>query len=139
MEGSPDWPGIIISILALSLLVIQPAVGISGNIVKVEWPENEIRISGTLTPWVYVANTGNEDASYNIQLTIQHGDASYTGACWPTDTIGVGETKVEWPWGVQVTPSMPSGSYDAKVTLFEGYCGRNTLDEVTILDAFVVS
>jgi len=46
---------------------------------------------------------------------------------------------VEWPWGVEVTPSMPKGSYDARVTLFEGYCGRNALDIVTISDAFVVS
>jgi len=54
-----------------------------------------------LTPWVYVQNTAETANSYNIQVDIQpkNEDTWYTGACWPTDIIAAGETKVEWPWG----------------------------------------
>jgi hypothetical protein len=88
-------------LLFLGLLVVA-----SGQIIRVDFPQDTIDTSGSLTPWVEIDNTGNEATSYNLQVDIQHGDTSFTGSCWSTSIIKAGETSMHWPWAIKVTSDM---------------------------------
>jgi len=124
-------------LITVLLMLVPLASAIDGKIIKVDWSDSYIHISTTMRPWVTVANNGNEATGYHIQFSIRDSDGKwYTSACWPTDLIEVNESKVVWPYSVEVTSSMPRGDYDAKVTLFGDNCGRDVLDSVTKSNAF---
>jgi hypothetical protein len=135
----------ITTILTIGLLLMQVPLAssiIDGNITNVDWPKPYIHVSTTMRHWITIENTGSEATGYHVQFSIQDSDGKwYTSACWPTDMIEVNESKVVWPYSIEVTSSMPRGEYDAKITLFSDYCGRNEniLDSVTNSDAFFVS
>jgi hypothetical protein len=46
------------SICAIPLSVANEGTAISGNIIKVNWPNQDIHASATLVPWVIIKNTG---------------------------------------------------------------------------------
>jgi hypothetical protein len=122
---------------AISLSVADEGA-VSGNIIKVDWPDQDIHASSTLVPWVTVKNTG-APTSFNIQFSIQDPtDKWYHGACWPTGFLKHGEEKIVWPSSIQITSSMPKGAYNAKVELFADYCSSDRLDMVTKDYAFRV-
>lgn len=120
-----------------ALLLIPVAAATGGQIVKVEFPSAIVHDSGSLTPWVYIKNIGNEAASYSVQISIEYANEWHQEMIWPTDSIRAGETNLVWPWQIQVLPSMPTGDYNVRVTLLSG--DRATvLDEKTTDHAFTV-
>ena len=124
------WRGVMLMSSAIA------TSSIDGKITNVDWPKPYIHVSTTMRPWVTIENTGSEATGFHVQFSIQDSDGKwYTSACWPTD----GESKVVWPYSVEVTSSMQRGDYNAKITLFGDYCGRDVLDSVMKSDAFSAS
>ena len=132
-----------ITIMIVLLTLISSAIAASevkGQIMNVVWPDPLVYTSSSIRPWVFIENTGNDAIRFHVQFSIQDPNGKwYTGGCWPTDIIDASGSKVVWPYSVEVTASMPRGSYGAKVTLYGDSCGRNVLDSVTKPSAFIVS
>lgn len=125
---------------AISLSGANEGTAVSGNIIDVDWPDQDIHGSATLIPWVTVENTG-APTRFNIKFSIQGpNDKWYQGACSPTEVLQHGEMSTVWPSAVQVTSSMPRGAYSAKVELFvdADYCTMRAIDIVTKDYAFSV-
>ena len=115
--------------LLLFLLLISIAA-----ITRVEWPTDEIHVSGSLQPWVLVTSDGKSSASIRVDIQDPKG-TWHEGPYWPV-TLELGENTV-FPWPVQITSDMPRGDYASKVILFDE--SRKKLDAMITEDAFEVA
>jgi hypothetical protein len=128
---------ILLGLICTIPLSIANEGAVSGNIIDVDWPDQDIGASATLVPWVIIENTG-APTSFNIKFSIQGpNDKWYQGACSSTAVLEHGEKKTVWPSSVQISSSMPKGAYNAKVELFADYCSTDKLDTMTKDYAFI--
>ncbi len=129
--------GLLLASVLVPQTLAEDVVVVSGSIIDVDWPDQDIISTTLLVPWITVMNTGGPTTFY-VRFSMRGiNNKMYFGSCTPTGVLQHDEQKVVWPGGIQVNSAMPKGSYSARIELYSEHCSKaDMLDTVTKDHAF---